>query len=141
MRRELDIHHRRRLALVRQLQGMGVRQTRQAGPSAALGILPLHDAVEMFLLVLCDLWGAEPARKTDFIQYFDLLASAGLRLEQRESMKRLNAARVLLKHNGIGPGSADVEALRAATTNFFEDNAPQAVGVRKSFPLGRGRQR
>lgn len=129
MNRELDIHHRRRLALVRQLHGIGVRQTRQVGAASALGLLPLHDAVEMFLLVLCDLWGAEPTRKTDFIQYFDLLATSGCRLEHRESMKRLNGARVLLKHSGIGPGATDVEALRAATTNFFEDNAPDAVGL------------
>lgn len=94
-----------------------------------MGLLSLHDAVEMYLIVLCDLWNAKPSKKTDFLQYFAMLDEAGLPLVRHESMRRLNAARVTLKHNGIAPSVHDIEALSAATTNFLEDNSPSAVGM------------
>ena len=48
-----------------------------------------------------------------FMQYFDLidatLQPTGQRLEQREGMRRLNSARVELKHNGTLPSTRAID--------------------------------
>ncbi len=65
------------------------------------------------------------------MDYWDLLASKlqGEGLTQKESMRRLNKARVALKHHGIMPSKLDIEAFRASATNFFEDNTPIVFGI------------
>lgn len=45
-------------------------------------------------------------------------------------MRRLNRARVALKHHGTMPSKLDIEAFRGSTTNFFEDNTGIVFGIR-----------
>lgn len=44
-------------------------------------------------------------------------------------MKRLNKARVQLKHYGTSPSKLDIEAFRATVTNFFDENTPKIFGI------------
>jgi len=66
------------------------------------------------------------------MDYWDLLQKKmpNSSLSQRESIGRLNRARVNLKHHGILPSSMDIESFRACSTSFFEENTPIAFGVR-----------
>jgi hypothetical protein len=118
----------RRLALVRHLYGLGVAQSRGAEPTAGLAILAFHDAAESFLQLACERYGTGE-NKADFMRYWDLLAEKGITVPQREVMRRLNAARRGLKHQGILPAQVEIEGFRAAITNFLYDSAPQLLGV------------
>jgi hypothetical protein len=44
----------RRLAIVKYLYTQGLEQERKGGPLAGLALLPLHDAVELFLQVAAE---------------------------------------------------------------------------------------
>lgn len=44
-------------------------------------------------------------------------------------MRRLNRARVSLKHHGTLPSKLDIEAFRASSTAFFKENTPIIFGV------------
>jgi hypothetical protein len=44
-------------------------------------------------------------------------------------MRRLNKARVAVKHHGTLPSQLDIEAFRASTVNFFSDNCPTIFGL------------
>ena len=45
-------------------------------------------------------------------------------LFQKESMRRLNDARVSLKHHGNLPSKSNIEGFRVNSTDFFRDNTP-----------------
>lgn len=125
---QLTAHQMRRLALVRHLFEIGVQQSRGLEPTSALALLPLHDAVEMYLQLLCE-HHRVGANKPDFMRYFDLLKDAGVDLTDREPMRRLNAARVNIKHQGVLPAAVEVEGFRAATTNFLHNNSRTGLGI------------
>jgi hypothetical protein len=118
----------RRLSLVRHLYGLGVAQSHGSEPTAGLSILPFHDAAESFLQLACERYQAGE-NKADFMQYWKLLADKGIEVPQRETMRRLNAARRGLKHQGILPAQVELEGFRAAATNFLYDSTPMLFGV------------
>jgi hypothetical protein len=108
----------RRLSLVRHLYGLGVAQSRGAEPTSGLSILPFHDAAGSFLQLACERYEADE-NKADFMRYWELLAEKAVVVPQRETMRRLNAARRVLKHQGILPAQVELEGFRAAVTNFL----------------------
>lgn len=119
-----------RLALIRYLYTSGVEESRRPEPLNAASILTFHDSIELFLEVASehlDVGGKNPA----FMEYWELLKPKlpGDGLTQKESMRRLNKSRVALKHHGTLPSRLDIEAFRATTTNFFEENAPLVFGI------------
>lgn len=118
----------RRLALVRHLYDLGVQQSRGPEPTSALALLPFHDAAEMYLLLACERHNAG-GKKPDFMDYFAYLEDAGIVLSEREAMRRLNKARVAIKHNGVLPAAVDVEGFRQSTTNFLQNNSQAAFGI------------
>ena len=65
------------------------------------------------------------------MEYWDLISQklSNQELTQKESMRRLNKARVALKHHGTLPSKLDIEAFRASATNFFEENTPIVFGI------------
>jgi hypothetical protein len=65
------------------------------------------------------------------MEYWDLLNKKlnPKELAGRESMRRLNKARVALKHHGTFPSDLDIEAFRATATSFFQDNTPIVFGL------------
>ncbi|PNF84495.1 hypothetical protein CXK93_15475 [Stutzerimonas decontaminans] len=64
------------------------------------------------------------------MDYWDFLSDAlGEALPQKEAMRRLNKARVALKHSGTLPSRLDVEAFRAAAALFFQEATRLVFGV------------
>lgn len=119
-----------RLAFIKYLYMTAVRQSEQRGPLASASILMFHDSVELFLQLASERLNVG---KSDlgFMDYWDVLSPKlpGEGLTQKESMRRLNRARVSLKHHGIMPSRLDIEGFRASATNFFGENTPQIFGV------------
>src|SRR5271165_711783 len=119
----------RRLTLIRHLYNIGVSQSLAAEPKSGLALLPFHDAVEMFLKLACERYTAGATNKTSFMEYWNLLSKKGVILTQQDGMGRLNTARVSLKHHGILCATAELEGMRATTTNFFQENAEKVFDV------------
>ena len=118
----------RRLSLVRHLYGLGIEQSHGSEPTAGLSILPFHDAAEAFLQLASERYGAGE-NKSDFMHYWTLLSDKGITLPNRETMRRLNAARRGLKHGGILPAHVELEGFRAAVTNFIYDGTALLFGI------------
>ncbi len=121
----------RRLAFIRYLYELAVRQSRLPEPIGAAALLMFHDAAELFLQLACEHLDSG-ASKPDFMDYWALIERKlppGTQLLQKESMRRLNRARVALKHHGNLPSTVDLEAFRATATNFFADNMPIVFGL------------
>ena len=127
---ELDQHEVRRLAFIRYLFETGVSQSRVPAPLKCTSILVMHDAVELWLQLASEHLNVG-AKDPWFMEYWDLLSPklAPEELSQKESMRRLNKARVAMKHHGTFPSDLDVEAFRASTMSFFQDNTPIVFGV------------
>jgi hypothetical protein len=119
-----------RLAFSKYLYNLGVEQSTSAEPMNSVSLLMMHDAVELFLQAACEYLDIGKPQ-VEFMAYWDVLKDklpdGGL--SQRESMRRLNKARVALKHQGTMPSRLDIEAFRASVTNFFEENTPRVFGV------------
>lgn len=125
-----------RLAFVKYLYEAGVHQSKKAEPLCALSVLTFHDAIELFLRISSEhLDISRGQQEPSFMEYWDLI-NQGLQekhmkgeLTQKESMRRLNKARVSLKHHGTMPSKLDIEAFRSSTTDFFESNTPTIFGT------------
>lgn len=115
----------KRLAFIKYLYQTAVSQSHAPAPLNCASILTMHDAVELFLQVASEHLNSG-APQPGFMDYWDLLNKklSPRELEQKESMRRLNKARVALKHHGTFPSNLDIEAFRASSTNFFQDNTP-----------------
>lgn len=123
----------RRLAFVRYLCRMAEENSRAPDPMASASLLLFHDSIELFLQLACEhLNSVRSERKEpEFMEYF---AIVNKKLEPRvlaqtESMRRLNKARVALKHHGIMPSRADLEAFTVSSCSFFQENTPLVFGV------------
>jgi len=124
----------RRLAFIKYLYKVAVEQSQRPEPLYSASILTFHDAIELFLQLACEHLDVSTKEQQSFLGYWDILAP---KLPDRvptlkESMKRLNRARVELKHHGILPSKLDIEAFRASATNFFEENTSPIFGIKFS---------
>lgn len=119
-----------RLAFIKHLYTTAVRQSQQSEPLAWASILTFHDSVELFLQLASEKLN-ESRSGINFMEYWDVLTPRlpDPGLTQKESMRRLNSARVALKHHGTMPSKLDIEAFRASVTSFFAENTPQVFGV------------
>jgi hypothetical protein len=118
----------KRLAFIKFLYKVAVEQSFKAEPLCSASILFFHDSIELFLQLASehlDTGKSKPA----FMDYWDLLKQTGKELTQKESMRRLNNARVALKHHGTQPSKFDIEGFRVSATNFFEENALLIFGI------------
>jgi hypothetical protein len=128
---DLHVSTMQRLAFIRYLYATAVEQSRQPGPVAALAVLTLHDAVELFLQLAAEHTNANPGKRPEFGDYFGVINKelAPRALFQQGAMTRLNNARVALKHYGNLSSRLVVEQLRGDVTRFFEDNVPLIFGL------------
>ena len=120
----------RRMAFVRYLLDKAVVESEHPEPMCSAALLEMHDAVELFLQLACESRKVGQKRP-EFMDYFDLLAPtlAGGALAEKEGMRRLNKARVGLKHSGVHPSRREIEDLRSATLRFFDENTRLVFGV------------
>lgn len=113
-----------RLAFVKYLYNYANEQSRSPELMAAASLLTFHDAIEIFLQIASEHLNAGK-QQPNFLDYWDLFPpKLGIpAFPQKESMRRLNKARVSLKHAGTLPSKLDIEAFRASTTQFFQEAA------------------
>ena len=121
-------HVLQRLALIRYLYNTGVRQSQQPEPLAGVSILTFHDSIELFLQLACERLSVT-RQSQSLMEYWDILQPLGLQVTQKESVRRLNRARVDLKHHGIVPSKLDIESFRGSVTSFFKENTAPVFGV------------
>ncbi|MEK7882968.1 hypothetical protein [Methyloversatilis sp. NSM2] len=114
----------RRLAFIKYLYSIGTEQSKSQDLYSAASILTFHDAVELFLQLSSEYLDAGESK--EFLGYWAIISNKlpeGVELPQRESMRRLNKARIALKHHGNLPSSHDIDAFRYITENFFIESA------------------
>ena len=118
-----------RLAFIKYLYQTSLSQSHAPTPLSCASILTMHDSVELFLQLASEYLNAGSAHP-GFMDYWDILSKKlGRAIEQKESMRRLNKARVSLKHHGTFPSQLDIESFRGSVTSFFNDNTPLIFGV------------
>jgi hypothetical protein len=129
--RKIDEPTMKRLAFIKYVYGVAVEQSQQPEPLAGASILTLHDTVELFLQLATEHLDVPRSSKQGFMDYWDVLNKRlpvpGL--AQKESMRRLNNARVGLKHHGTLPSITAIESFRSGVANFFEDNTPMVFNI------------
>lgn len=128
---QLSVATMQRLAFIQSLASMGEYQARQPEPLATLAVLALHDSVELFLHLAAEHVDAQPGqlsnkRMLKFEDYFGIINKAmsqdetipANRLVHQAAMKRLNDARIALKHHGTPAARQAVEQLGAEVTRI-----------------------
>lgn len=120
-----------RLAFIKHLHRQAEHISRQPQPHSSTAILGFHDSVELFLALAAEEVGA--GHKYNFMEYWEeIKRNSDTELTQKASMKRLNKARVNLKHYGNRPNDDDIESHRANVRSFFEENTKQIFGIEYS---------
>lgn len=120
----MKVHHStiQRLAFAKYLYSLAVEQSKAPELMSAASLLTFHDSIEFFLQISGEHLNVG-SKNPNFMDYWDHFAKklSVPDFPQKESMRRLNKARVALKHNGTLPSKLDIEAFRAASNLFFED--------------------
>ena len=128
----MTLHHStlQRLSFAKYLYTLAIEQSRLPEIQAAASVLTLHDSIEFFLQIASEHLNAGKGQPS-FLDYWDILSPklAGADLPQKESMRRLNKARVSLKHSGTLPSRLDIESFRASVTEFFTEASPLVFGL------------
>ncbi len=119
-----------RLSLIKYLYEIGVKQSKLSSPQDSISILMFHDSIELFFQ-LCTEHLNNTKSDIKFMGYFEVIniKLKEKKLSQKASMKRLNKARVNLKHNGILLNKSDVETFRVNAKDFFEDNTKLVFNI------------
>ncbi|WP_406221592.1 hypothetical protein [Streptomyces canus] len=117
-----------RLAYVRYLYQEGIEQSRQPSPLRARAITSFHDAVENFIGLTAEHLRVELKRNIEFLGYWEALKPE-IELPGKTAMKRLNDARVALKHHGTFPSEHQIEQAREALVDFFNTVTPKVFDV------------
>ena len=119
-----------RLAFIKHVLSTALDHARLPDPFCSNAILGLHDAVELFVQMMAEHLGAVVSKKADFLEYWPAIKSSlGADLPLQPAMKRLNQARVGLKHSGIRPTRDQIEDLSSKTVTFFDDSSRLVFGV------------
>jgi hypothetical protein len=124
----------RRLAFIKYLVKLGIEQSKAASPLNGISVLSFHDSIELFLQLASEYLDSGNERPR-FMGYWKLISNGlggGKKLGYEEAMRRLNKARVALKHHGTFPATSDVEAFRFTTISFFEESTPLIFGIEYS---------
>jgi hypothetical protein len=130
----LDETTMERLAFNKHLVDLGVEQAQEPQPMASTAVLSFHDAVELFLQHATEYMNINKGGKSHihFMEYWEIIGNKlphGQELGQKPAMRRLNEARVNLKHQGTRPDTADIESFGVAVRDFFEENTPKVFGI------------
>lgn len=128
----MTLHHSmlQRLSFAKYLYTLAIDQSRLPEIQAAASLLTFHDSIEFFLQISSEHLNAGKGQPS-FLDYWDILSPklAGVELPQKESMRRLNKARVSLKHSGTLPSRLDIESFRASVTEFFTEASLLVFGL------------
>jgi len=125
----------KRLGFIKYVYTNAIELSYMPAPMSSASILTFHDVIEQFLILTYEkLGGSENTKKFSFMSYWEKIKNlpAGKDITLKGSVKRLKDARVNLKHDGHLINEIDIEAHRATTTNFFEENTPIVFGIKFS---------
>jgi hypothetical protein len=113
----------RRLAFIKYLHSRSESPGEVVDLLAAAALLTLHDAVEMFLLLACEHRNVTLPKRPQFEDYWPPLCnSLGVnQLPEQTAMRRLNTARVALKHHGHIAAASEVDGYLHTVASFFAD--------------------
>jgi hypothetical protein len=118
----------RRLAFIKLLFDRAQEDADRPKPFSTDSINRLHDVTEMVLALAAEKLGVEIPQT--FMGYWDVLdPKLGRPLGYKTSMKRLNKARVNLKHYGIEPSEDEVRVSLSSVRSFLEDELLDLLGV------------
>jgi len=122
---DIDKTTMERLTFIKYLYKTAVEQSVKSEPQCSISLLTFHDSVEFFLQ-LSAVYLDVSKKGITFMEYWDQLAKShkkpSIQISQQESMRHLNDARGLLKHQGTRPSRLDIERFRASVTNFLAEN-------------------
>lgn len=112
-----------RLSLIKYIYENGLIEYTKPEPLCVSSLLSFHDSVELFLHLILEHYNIQNKSPT-FSEYFDLIQKTmpSKVISQRETMKKLNSARVAFKHYGTIPSKLDLDFFQGITTSFFIDN-------------------
>ena len=112
-----------RLSFIKYIFTMGLEQSIQPEPLCGISILQFHDSIELFLQLAFEKVGGNKS-EVKFMEYWEEINKKleNKSLTQTESMRKLNAARVNLKHRGIIPSKLNVDIFKESTIDFFNEN-------------------
>jgi hypothetical protein len=128
----------RRLALARYLHGRAIEDGRKGDLLSGLALLPLHDAVELFLRAAAEERGVLLPRNVEFLEYWTAFDTAGTPLPLKARMDRFNRARVEAKHRGTLPNQHDVAGFQASVTEFLTLASRELFGLEfEEIPMSR----
>ena len=119
----------RSLALVRYLHAQAIEQERKGDLLAGLALLPLHDAIELFLRAAAGEKDVPLGANEAFLAYWSAFERAGFPLPSKTQMDCFNRARVEVKHRGALHAQHVVAQHRRMVTEFLERTSPQLFGV------------
>src|SRR5262245_37106327 len=112
----------RRLAFIRYMWRRANEDCGRPEPMSAAAVLTFHGAVALFLHPTSEhvySGSANPA----FLEYLELIGKKITDgLTGKESMRRLNKARVALKHHGTMPSQLDIKEFQLSVREFFTVN-------------------
>jgi hypothetical protein len=115
----------RRLALISHLYRDGAEQSRKPDRLAGFAVLTFHNAVELYLFLVCQHLDISVSTSIPFMRYWEEVSQLG----HKGAMQRLNEDRKKLKHQGSFPSQRDVEDHRVAVRSFFREHTPTFFGV------------
>ena len=115
----MDSSYIKRLVFIKYLHKIGEEQSKLPEPLSSISILTFHNAIELFLQLTVEYLNCGQYY-IEFMEYWDIISKKlGKELAYKDSMRRLNKARVAFKHHGNLPSNFNIEEFRIATQNFF----------------------
>jgi hypothetical protein len=120
----------KRLAFIKYLFGQALEQSKRPEPLASIAVLSVHNSVELFLQLSTETLDCKDSN--NFMDYWDSISLKlpnGQILPQKESMRRLNKARVALKHSGIYSSKLDIDSHLESARTFFDESTPMVFAM------------
>lgn len=119
-----------RLSLIKYIFENSKSESKKPEPLCITSLLMLHDSIELFLQLIIEHYDIT-CGQLNFLDYWDTINSANksITITQKESMKRLNKARVSFKHVGTMPSRFDLDSFLSITSSFYEENCENIFHV------------
>lgn len=116
--------------MIQYMYMLAVDQSHKPEPLNMVSILHFHDAVELFLALASEHLNAGKTGK-EFLAYWEAINQKlpSKDFGQKDSMSRLNAARVNWKHHGIRLPTIEIDDFKTNVSNFFYENTPKVFGL------------
>lgn len=128
--KELPSDTSHRIPLIKHILSTALDHAGLPEPFCSHAVLGLHDAVELFVQLISEHVGATVSKKAGLLDYWPALEKRlGRAFPKQHAMRRLNQARVGLKHSGIRPSRDEVSELSEQTVAFLEEASLGVLGI------------